>query len=173
MKSEDLVKVEEYFKGMEPHDKTIKATKILINPIGGKMPSRMNLNFFHVAYLILAIIGNNYRISFPLAFYSSFSAFIEVLLGPPFGLMIFRDPPGFIEKSKRFSSYDAFLAIICIKMQSYYKFIERKEKLEQQVKTIEEELSDHRFKIFQSREMKSILAMLCITVIIIFILNVI
>jgi uncharacterized protein (UPF0335 family) len=58
-------------------------------------------------------------------------------------------------------------------MQSYSKFIERKEKLEEQINLKEEELSDLRFKDIQSRGMKSIIAMLCITVIIIFILNLI
>tara|TARA_A100001015_G_C14584681_1_gene554245 strand:+ start:281 stop:469 length:189 start_codon:yes stop_codon:yes gene_type:complete len=49
-------------------------------------------------------------------------------------------------------------------MQSYSKFIERKEKLEEQIKIREEELSDLRFKAIQSRGVRSILNMILIVV---------
>ena len=49
-------------------------------------------------------------------------------------------------------------------MQSYSKFIERKEALDEQIKIKEEELSDLRFKAIQSRGVRSILNMILIVI---------
>lgn len=58
-------------------------------------------------------------------------------------------------------------------MQSYSKFIERKEKLEEQIKIKEEELSDLRFKAIQSRGVRSILKMLLWVIIFLIIFGII
>lgn len=169
MKSEDVAKIVEFCKA-ESKDKSIKPSLVTASLFGAAKLSGFGL--YTSASTILSSIGSAVGVTFPFAMYAGLSSFISVLLGPV-GLSALV-ASFFIAMSPSSSSINnAFLAIICIKIQSYSKFIERKEKLEEQIKIKEEELSDLRFKDIQNRGIKSIIAMLFITFIIIITLKII
>lgn len=160
MKSEDVAKIVEYCKA-ESKDKSIKPSLVTASLFGAAKLSGFGL--YTSASTILSSIGSTVGVTFPFAMYTGLSSLISILLGPV-GLSALVASFFIAMSPSRSSINNAFLAIICIKMQSYSKFIERKEKLEEQIKIKEEELSDLRFKAIQSRGVRSILNMILIVV---------
>ena len=169
MKSEDVAEIVEYCKA-ESKDKSIKPSLVTASLFGAAKLSGFGL--YTSASTILSSIGSTVGVTFPFAMYTGLSSFISVLLGPV-GLSALVASFFVAMSPSRSSINNAFLAIICIKMQSYSKFIERKEKLEEQIKIKEAELSDLRFKAIQSRGVRSILKMLLWVIIFLIIFGII
>lgn len=153
MKSEDVAEIVEYCKA-ESKDKSIKPSLVTASLFGAAKLSGFGL--YTSASTILSSIGSTVGVTFPFAMYTGLSSFISVLLGPV-GLSALAASFFIAMSPSRSSINNAFLAIICIKMQSYSKFIERKEKLQEEIKMKEEELSELRFKDIQSRGVRSLI----------------
>ena len=153
MKSEDVAKIIEFCK-TESKDKSIKPSLVTASLFGAAKLSGFGL--YTSASTILSSIGSTVGVTFPFAMYTGLSSFISVLLGPV-GLSALAASFFIAMSPSRSSINNAFLAIICIKMQSYSKFIEKKEKLEEQIKIKEKELSNQRFKAIQSSGVQSLI----------------
>lgn len=162
MKSEDVAEIVEFCKA-ESKDKSIKPSLVTASLFGAAKLSGFGL--YTSASTILSSIGSTVGVTFPFALYTGLSSFISVLLGPV-GLSALAASFFIAMSPSRSSINNAFLAIICIKMQSYSKFIERKEVLEIQIKAKAKELSDLRFEDIQSRGVRSLIIMSIISFII-------
>jgi hypothetical protein len=169
MKWDDVAKIVEYCKS-ETKDKSMKPSIVIASLFGTAKLSGFGL--YTSASTILSSIGSTVGVTFPFAIYTGLSSFISVLLGPV-GLSALAASFLIAISPSRSSINNAILAIICIKMQRYSKFVEKKEKLEEQIKMKEEELSELRFKDIQSRGVRSILKMLLWVIIFLIIFGII